>query len=99
MDLNDPNNTARPLINRAIQGVYAPGSVFKPITAIAGIESGKISKGRDYITCRGRHNIGDGILSVFFTETTGDLMEDWIWQGLWVLLATFIFMNLELIQA
>ncbi|HQD28006.1 penicillin-binding protein 2 [Acetivibrio saccincola] len=58
MDLNDPNNTARPLINRAIQGVYAPGSVFKPITAIAGIESGKISKGRDYITCRGRHNIG-----------------------------------------
>ncbi len=58
MDLNDPNNTARPLINRAIQGVYAPGSVYKPITAIAGIESGKISKGRDYITCRGRHNIG-----------------------------------------
>lgn len=58
MDLNDPNNSARPLLNRAIQGVYAPGSVYKPITAIAGIESGKISKGRDYITCRGRHNIG-----------------------------------------
>jgi penicillin-binding protein 2 len=58
MELNDPENSARPLINRAIQGQYAPGSIYKPITAIAGIEAGKISKGNDNITCRGRHNIG-----------------------------------------
>jgi penicillin-binding protein 2 len=32
-----------PLMNRAIQGVYAPGSTFKVITAVAGLEEGLIT--------------------------------------------------------
>jgi penicillin-binding protein 2 len=32
-----------PLINRAIQGLYAPGSTFKPITAYAALASGMIT--------------------------------------------------------
>ncbi len=41
IELNtDSKNT--PLLNRAIQGLYAPGSTFKPITAIAGLEEGTI---------------------------------------------------------
>ena len=32
-----------PLINRAIAGTYASGSVFKPITALAGLEKGIIT--------------------------------------------------------
>jgi len=32
-----------PLVNRAISGSYHPGSVFKPVVAIAGLESGKIT--------------------------------------------------------
>ena len=31
-----------PLLNRSIAGVYAPGSTFKPCTAVAGLETGAI---------------------------------------------------------
>jgi len=34
---------AKPLFNRATQGTYAPGSTFKPCTAIAGLQEGVIS--------------------------------------------------------
>ena len=33
----------RPMTNRALQGLYAPGSTFKPVTAIAGLEEGIIT--------------------------------------------------------
>jgi len=34
---------ANPLFNRATQGTYAPGSTFKPCTAVAGLEEGVIT--------------------------------------------------------
>lgn len=37
------NNEAKPLVNKAIQNSYSPGSTFKMITAIAGLESGAIN--------------------------------------------------------
>lgn len=37
------NNPANPLYNRAIQATYAPGSTFKMVTAIAGLENGDIT--------------------------------------------------------
>ena len=37
------NNEAHPLLNKTIQASYEPGSTFKMITAIAGLESGAIT--------------------------------------------------------
>lgn len=36
------SNESRPMYNRAIQGTYSPGSTYKPLTAIAAIESGAV---------------------------------------------------------
>ena len=32
-----------PLFNRAVDGIYAPGSIFKPVTAVAALENGIIT--------------------------------------------------------
>src|SRR6185295_5744964 len=37
-------NPDKPLLNRAIQQQWAPGSTFKPIMALAGLESGKVDE-------------------------------------------------------
>ncbi|HYK61961.1 MAG TPA: penicillin-binding protein 2 [Bryobacteraceae bacterium] len=36
------NNPDKPLMNRAIQAQFAPGSTFKPIVALAGLETGAL---------------------------------------------------------
>ena len=38
------NDSAKPLMNKAVQNSYAPGSIFKMVTAIAGLESGAITR-------------------------------------------------------
>jgi penicillin-binding protein 2 len=44
-DWNDlANNADLPLINRTVSGVYAPGSVFKPIVALAALNNRTIFK-------------------------------------------------------
>lgn len=47
-----------PLINKAIAGAYPPGSTFKLVVALAGLESGAI--GLDHsVTCNGTFHLGD----------------------------------------
>jgi penicillin-binding protein 2 len=53
--LNDEN---QPLFNRAISGTYPPGSIFKIITAAAGLEDKKIT-GQTVIEDTGTVRIGD----------------------------------------
>ncbi|MDP3917928.1 MAG: penicillin-binding transpeptidase domain-containing protein, partial [Candidatus Woesebacteria bacterium] len=43
--LDDPE---LPLFNRSIGGLYHPGSIFKPLVAIAALEEGKIDKNYKY---------------------------------------------------
>lgn len=51
------NNTKNPLRDRTIQEHYSPGSVFKPVTAIAGLEEGLIEPDEE-IMCRGTFRLG-----------------------------------------
>lgn len=37
------DNKAHPLLNKAIQSTYEPGSIFKMVTAIAGLETGTVT--------------------------------------------------------
>ena len=46
-----------PLINRAIQGNYPPGSTFKPIVALAALESGAVQKNTTF-ECTGLFTLG-----------------------------------------
>jgi len=39
----------KPLFNRAVAGLYPPGSTFKIVSAIAGLEEGKINEGTTYV--------------------------------------------------
>ena len=46
-----------PLWNRAIMSMYAPGSTFKPCTALAGLENGIITPTNNTITCVSPYDI------------------------------------------
>ena len=54
------NNTdpLQPFWNRATQGTYAPGSTFKPVTAIAALETGIITP-KSTILTKGVYHYGD----------------------------------------
>ncbi|MHB9030091.1 MAG: penicillin-binding protein 2, partial [Candidatus Latescibacterota bacterium] len=50
-------NPAKPLFNRAIQATYPPGSTFKMLTALAGLESG-YSENSHFSSCGGAYYFG-----------------------------------------
>ncbi len=52
------SSKAKPLINRVFGGTYSPGSTFKPLTAIAALETGVISPDT-YIEDKGKYKYFD----------------------------------------
>jgi penicillin-binding protein 2 len=52
------SNPASPLTNKAIAGQYAPGSTFKPMVLLAGLESGVIDESFT-VFCPGHYDLGD----------------------------------------
>jgi len=61
-----------PLQNKGIQGQYPPGSVFKIITAIAGLESGIITPDTQF-TCTGVYPYGNRDFRCYKEEGHGTL--------------------------
>jgi penicillin-binding protein 2 len=48
----------KPMLNRAIQSSYSPGSTFKAVTALAALKAGRFSTS-ERIVCRGGYKIGN----------------------------------------
>jgi len=67
--LNNDENKAQ--VNRAIQGLYEPGSTFKPLVAIAGLEKGVITPKNSNIRDPGRIVIGNRELFCLERPTSG----------------------------
>ncbi len=49
----------KPMWNRAMMEIYAPGSTFKPATSVAALQSGAITPSGNIIRCKGHEVIGD----------------------------------------
>lgn len=52
------DDIAKPFMNKAIEGLYPPGSTFKIVVALAALEAGAITE-REKIFCPGHWNYGD----------------------------------------
>lgn len=67
--LNDPGHA---LTNKAIAGQYPPGSTFKMVTALAGLEAGKISQHTKHY-CPGFFNFGNAKFHCWKKEGHGSV--------------------------
>ena len=63
-------NEEQALYNRAISGAYAPGSTFKMVTAMAGLETGKVSTG-EKISCAGVYPYAHKPVCWYYTKYKG----------------------------
>lgn len=61
------NHPRTPLLNRAISGLYAPGSTFKMVVAAAALEAGVITESTRY-KCEGNMEFGDRKFHCWFDD-------------------------------
>ncbi len=52
------NNMKKPLLNKAVSGLYSPGSTFKMVVGLAALESGMVGK-QTRSFCAGKMNLGN----------------------------------------
>lgn len=67
----------KPLINRAIQSSYPPGSTFKIVTASIALEEGKLTRNTHFQPCSGSYRFGNRAYRCWRSEGHGslDLLE------------------------
>jgi penicillin-binding protein 2 len=68
--IQDP---AKPMLNRAIQGGYPPGSTLKMIGAVAALENGITDTLSTFAACAGSLQVGDVVFRCFNRDGHGEL--------------------------
>ena len=66
------NNPLSPLTDRSVQGLYAPGSTFKMIVAIAALKHGIINS-KNLVSCKGKITFGDRLFHCWKTKGHGEM--------------------------
>ena len=66
------DTTGRPLINRAIGGIYLPGSTFKPIVALASLINNDASPDTR-IQCNGTYRVGNRQIKCWLETGHGEI--------------------------
>ena len=67
--LNDPH---RPLQNKALTGLYSPGSIFKLVVGLAGLENGDITL-KTKVNCQGKIKLGNQLFHCWKRDGHGSL--------------------------
>ncbi len=68
--LDDPRH---PFLNRVVQATYPPGSPYKIVTSLAGLESGVVGKWSHFEPCFGSYRFGDRSFRCWRRSGHGDL--------------------------
>ncbi len=67
-------DTLKPLFNRALQAQYPPGSTFKPLNALIGLQEGVVSLNTEY-TCNHGYHVGNFSLGCHSHPSPLDFIE------------------------
>lgn len=67
------NGETKPLLNRATQGLYPPGSTLKMIAAVAALEAGITDTLSTFEACAGSLRVGDTVFRCFNRDGHGEL--------------------------
>lgn len=68
------SDSGTPLLNRATSGIYAPGSTFKPIVAIAALEGGRVTPATPF-HCPGHFQLGGMTFRCWLKDGGHGLLE------------------------